>query len=140
MSFYSFDYSNWDTTKENIGVGSVIVTLSIPQENEPMDKLFEEWETLFNKAKDEKIRYSLIIDGRGVTSLDFTLIKAIANWIGERTDLAEEYINKTAIIINNETVASIVNMALGTLYKPVRPCKTFGGGDLTGGITWAIKI
>lgn len=138
-SFFNIDYSQWETTKKIKGVGVVIVNVSVPSKNDDLNELFLEWEKIFDRAKEENVRYSLIINGSSVHTIEMGMISSISTWIKERYEMADKYINKTAIIINNDTVSSIVNTAMSIFYTPVRPLKVFGGGDLEGGIVWSLS-
>lgn len=138
MEFININYDHWDATKDAYGVGCVVISLvGIPKSEEEVKSIFDEWLKVFKRSEVESIRHALILDSTKLQSIDFGLFTTITSWVREQYESVERHIHKTSIIITNDTIAGMVNMAIGTLYSPVRPCKVFS--DLEEGIKWSLE-
>ena len=75
------------------------------------------FKNIFNKKKN----FSIIFDLTEIVIKDFLFSKRIINFMEENKNNTTKYLNKTAIILNNKIIITLLNNFIFSIYKPLKP-------------------
>lgn len=126
-TFFHFDKKRWP-----------IIVLTIngkPKDDNEFDLFLEKWKLVYVESMTKGERYKLIFDTRKAEKVKLEYLIKLGTWLKDIQDLTEKWMDKTAIIVSNQGIKLIIKFVF-TLYKAVRPFKTFEHGELANAITW----
>ena len=70
---------------------------------------------------EKKKKFSIIFDLKELLIQDFLFSKKILDFMEKNKNKTEQYLNKTAIILNNKIIVTLLNNFIFSIYKPVKP-------------------
>ena len=70
---------------------------------------------------EKKKNFSIIFDLKELLIQDFLFSKKILDFMKKNKNKTEQYLNKTAIILNNKIIVTLLNNFIFSIYKPVKP-------------------
>ena len=70
---------------------------------------------------EKKKFFSIIFDLKELLIQDFLFSKKILDFMEKNKNKTEQYLNKTAIILNNKIIIKLLNNFIFSIYKPVKP-------------------
>ena len=112
---YTKDLQNWPLVIFNIK----------GQIDEKFNDFLKDWSELYVKSSNEKSRFRLIINIKEIGKVDMKYIIGIGQFLKKCKILTETWMERTAILVKEN---SFIKTALNTvfmIYKPVRPFKIF---------------
>ncbi len=127
MTFFKVDQEEWPIT--------VITIQGGPKSDHDMQAFLTEWQNLYSTAMIKNQRYKLLFDARNAGTIDPKYLMALGNWLSRVKNLAESWMDRTAIIISNNIIRTLIKFVFN-FYKAVRPFKVFSGDEIKDSVTW----
>ena len=115
-----------------------LVFVDIPSDYiSDISETIEIFEEIFNLAKKNKTRTSIIIDCSLAEGIGPFVVIQLVKYLHGNKHHIEKYFNKTALLMENKE--GFICTILG-LYNPVRPLELFNVTDKQDAITWSCSV
>ena len=82
---------------------------------------FENYCNYFHSLFDKDENLKIIFDLSELCMNDFLFTKQTLEFMKNNYYNTEKYIDKTAIIIENEVIKNLINVVILSVYKPIKP-------------------
>jgi hypothetical protein len=126
-------------TKDDSQWPLVILTMEGPiNDSVKFNELLSDWSQFYVKSSKEKIKFRLIVNVREMGKMDLKYILGIGQFLKKCKALTEKWMEKTAILVEKNSVVQTILDTVFFVYTPVRPFKVFN--DIQKAGVWATNF